>query len=435
MRLYNFSDVVGNSSTIRLIKNSLNKQAFPKFTILSGVPGTGKSTCAEIAGLYLTCEHPNNGEPCLACRSCTQNIKALKTTGQSTNLIKKNLGKLNSRKDVLDLIKEIFVLQAPIGNNVYILEEAHSLTSQDQTALLEEIDRLDVNTYIIVCTTKLTKLIPELRSRAINFNFNRLNSTESKLLFDKTCSRLGIGRTKPSIASMIINYSRGVPRDMVNLIEFVNDNSPSEEDIANFLNIIDNSIFTELLINMRNSLEDTIITMDYLFNNYSYDMIIEQFKNYFVDVMFLITGGIKGNFSQKEVTALKGLLNTQDVFKISKLIQGVNPNNTGENDLKLLLIKIRQTIASVPVSAIISESTKQASKQHVTADRLYKENKKIREERHTVNDNKLTKKELLDSLRGNTKVSEDNMPNTNTSEKEDNRTKPSTTKLNIFGGD
>lgn len=390
MRIYNFDKVIGNVSTVRLIKNSLKNQAYPKFSILYGIPGTGKSTCAEIAGLSLTCMNPVEGQPCLKCKSCIQNLQALKTTGQSNNLIKKNLGILNSRKDVLEMIKEIFVLEASVGNNVYILEEAHSLSQQDQTALLEEIDRLSENTYIILCTTKQTKLLPELRSRAINFTFNRLNQQESKLLFDMTCQQLDIKKTKSSVASMVIRYAKGVPRDLVNLVEFISANEPTEEDIASFLNCIDSSVFTELISAMNSGLQETIVTMDLLFSNYPTDVILDQFKNYFSEVMFYILGGISENLTPKDKRELKRILSPSTVLKICKQLESVQSVNTTESELKMSFIKLTQIIRNSQISDIHRENKKLASKQQVKATALQSELDKDKLEAQVVKDTALT---------------------------------------------
>ena len=77
MRIYNFSKVVGNTTTVKLMKGALANNKFPRFSICAGLPGTGKSTCANIAALSLTCENPFNGEPCLQCESCKKNLEAI----------------------------------------------------------------------------------------------------------------------------------------------------------------------------------------------------------------------------------------------------------------------------------------------------------------------------------------------------------------------
>lgn len=447
LRVYDFNNVVGNTSTTGLMKRSLVRKKFPKVAIMGGQAGTGKSTCADIAGMVLTCVEPIDGNPCLKCRNCLDNLQALKTTGRSRNVIKLNLGKLNTKKDIQDMIKEIFVLEAPIGNNVYQLGEMHCVSAADQASLLEEIDKLDDNTYIIITTTKTTSIIPELRSRSISFNFSRLNKTECKLLFDRTCKKLGISKVPQQLENIIINYSRGIPRDMVNIIDFVNNTSPTIEEIKAFLNVIDSSLFTDLVSAMHNSLKETVMLMDYMFNTYSYDVVLEQFKKYFVDAMFFITAGIEGELTKEDCKTLGEILNSDSVYKVSKLLQDVNPHKYDEADVKMQFIKIRQALAKKKVGDIITENTKNASSQHVHASRLYNERKDMKEESKKVASAKLTTDSLKNLLTGaqtdgkpsnndvTTHSAKETTVNSNSNNTEVTKKTDSTNKMNIFGGE
>lgn len=400
LRVYSFDNVIGNVTNVNLLRKAIINGKFPKLVIMAGYAGTGKSTCADIAGMALTCEHSINGNPCLECRSCKENLQSITTTGQSRNLVKKNLGKLKTKKDVADIIQEIFVLQAPIGTNVYELGEAHCWSAEDQTALLEEIDRLDDNTVIILTTTKGTKLIPELRSRGIMFNFNRLNKTESKLLFDQTCSKLGINKVDKELENAILHYSRGIPRDMVNIMDFINEVSPDISEIKAFLNIIDDNLFTDLISAMHKSLKESVILLDYMFNTYSYDMIIEQFKDYFVKVLFFITGGIQSDLSKKDCEILRNILTPDTVYSVSKLLQDMR-DYTSEADTKMQFIKIRQAIVKKKIGSIVAENNKNASSQHVKATRLYNESKNIKEESKKAKSAQLNKDNLMKILGDN----------------------------------
>lgn len=398
LNIYNFKEVIGNVTSVGLIQKALVRKRFPKLAVMSGVPGTGKSTCADIAGMAITCDNPQNGNPCLECKSCKENLRALATTGQSKNLIKKNLGKLKTKKDVADILNEIFVLQSPIGMNVYELGEAHCWSAEDQSALLEEIDRLDANTVIIITTTKTSQLIPELRSRAINFNFGRLNKTECKLLFDRTCAKLGVGKVSAEQEQMIIKYSRGIPRDMTNIISFIKDVEPSVEEIKSFLNVIDYSLFTELLEAMSIGLKDSVILIDYMLNTYSVDMVVEQFKNYFVDVLFFMTGELQGGLNKDNCERVKKILTVDTAYKISKLVQEMIVFRTDEANVRIQFVKIRQALVNKKVGHILAENSKNASSQDVKAQRLYSESKSISEESKKASSEQLDKNKLFSML-------------------------------------
>ena len=366
-RVYNFSKVVGNVSTVRLLRRGLATRSLKNFIILNGIPGTGKSTCGEIAGLYLTCDNPSDdGEPCGKCNSCVSNIRALQTTGVSEHLVKINLGRHNSKKEVEQMIKEIFVLESPLGNNVYLLEEAHVLNDECQTALLEEIDRLDENVYVIICTTKAHRLLPELRSRALQYNFTRLNAKESKMLFDMTCQRLGLTGT-PEVESLIIRKARGVARDLVTLTDFIASTKPSVEELSDFLGYVSTNDFSDLLEAMSLGTKEMVQQLDYMNSRYSYDVLLEQFNVYVSDAMFYVSGGITGPLDRKDTKVIRELLNEPKLFKIMSILEKHSVYNTTEAEFRMLMLKVSRVILEKKMSDIVRENIQNASEQKMQA--------------------------------------------------------------------
>lgn len=398
MRLYNFGDIIGNTSTVSLVRTSLIKQSFRNFVILSGLAGTGKSTTAEIAGLTLTCDNPVEGNPCMKCATCRANYTGLVKTGEGKNLIKKNLGKLNSKKDMQDIIKEIFTLESPVGNNVYILEEVHALSEDEQTALLEEIDRLDKNVFVIMCTTKRFRLLEELRSRAIEFNFNRLNQQESKLLFDKTCKRMNFVVNNKEIENMIIAKSKGIPRDMVKLITFISETQPTYSQIADFLGYINTEDFSDFLYMSTIGLKESVEIVNGLLSRYTYDVLLDQFKNYILDVMFYVTGGVRGSLSSKDVKILKEVMNKERVFKICKVLESMSARNSTEVDFKMAMVKISQIMRNRTSLDIVKNNSQAASQQKMESRELAKETKKLELESKNHNLKKLDLSEMKNLL-------------------------------------
>ena len=400
MRLYNFDDVIGNTATIKIIRSALVKGSLGNFIILSGLPGTGKSTTGEIIGLQLTCDNPVNGNPCMKCSNCRANYNGLVKTGEGVNLIKKNLGKLNSKKDINNMIKEIFTLESPVGNNVYILEEVHSLGEEEQTALLEEIDRLDKNVYVIMCTTKRFRLLEELRSRAIEFSFNRLNAQESKLLFDKTCQAMHFKVANKEVENMIIAKSKGIPRDMVKLIKFISETEPSYGEIANFLGYINTEDFSDFLHMSTIGLKESVQIVDSLLDQYTYDVLLDQFKNYILDAMFYVTGGIRGSLSSKDTKILKEIMDKEKMFKICKVYESMSSRNSTEVDFKMAMLKVSQIMRGKTALDTVKDNNQLASQQKVASKQIANETKKIQLEEKNHNLQKLDLNGISSLLRG-----------------------------------
>lgn len=371
MRIYDFRKVVGNVSTITVLQHSLRNNTFPHIAMFSGMHGTGKSTSAEIAALYLTCESPSNGNPCLQCRRCRNNLNALQSTGTSGVISKINVAQLD-KKEMEQTIKDMFQLQNAQGNCVYVLEEAHVLTDNEQTALLEEIDRVSSNTYIIFCTTRPTRLLKELRSRAINFQFNRLTAAEASVLLEFICSDRNIDIKDNSVKEMILSSAKGIPRNIVNLIEFICSNQFETQTIAEFLGLIDEDFFILLFESMRSpDIYNFVNVLDDLLGKNSSDVFVEQLKEFVLRVLFLIEGAITEGLAGDEVERIRNTFNGCDVTKIATIVESIKYNAL-ESEIKFKLLKVRQILQNRTISDVLVNKKVEAATQKERARVLHK---------------------------------------------------------------
>lgn len=377
MRVYNFNEVVGNVSTVSVIRQSLHNGTFPHIAIFSGMHGTGKSTCAEIVSMSLTCSNTIDDNPCMSCAQCNNNLKALQNTGVSSRVSKVNVGRINKKSDMETLLKDIFDLQISEQSVVYIIEEAHALDDSQQTALLEEIDRLSSSVYIIFCTTKPTKLLRELRSRAITFNFTRLSNSEASTLFELYCTKRNITVTDNEIKEMILQYAKGIPRNIVNLIDFVCSNEFGTKTVADFLGIIDEDTFLLLFEAMKSSDMYTMISVleDALSKN-TQDTFIEQLKNFILRVLFFEEGSIVDGFNFSETERIHVIFDNHDVTRIASIIANIK-YNASEAELKFKLLTVRQLLRDSNIGTVITDNKVNAIKQAKRATQISEEQENL----------------------------------------------------------
>ena len=338
MRIYTFDQLIGNQHCISILKTCITQGTLPHFTIFHGIGGTGKSTCAEITALAMTCQHTMNGSPCLECTSCKSNLDAIKSGTKSSTVAKINLGRENTKTDVDRMIKEIFTLQSSERNCVYILEEAHALSTALQTSLLEEIDRLDSKTYIILCTTKLNDLIPELRSRAVLFQFKRLTDKESRLLLDKYLQDNRISMEEEAKLA-ILNYTKGIPREIVTSTEFLSRNTKTLEELLDHIQQINDTVYFELFqVLATGTIYDLNCYLKEEVDKYDIRNFINGLKEFYINMFFQIEGNVDTlaqTSNVMEFTSVSEILKKVDRFSLGNLINKL-PSNAKRVDLSFL---------------------------------------------------------------------------------------------------
>ena len=329
----------------------------PHFTIFHGVGGTGKSTCAEITALAMTCQHTMNGTPCLQCTSCRSNLDAIKSGIKSSTVAKINLGQSNTKTDVDRMIKEIFTLQSSDRNCVYILEEAHALSAALQTSLLEEIDRLDSKTYIILCTTKLNDLIPELRSRAVLFQFKRLTDKESRLLLDKYLQDNRISMEEEAKLA-ILNYTKGIPREIITSTEFLSKNTKTLDELLDHIHQINDTVYFELFQTLATgTIYDLSCYLKEEVDKYDIRNFINGLKEFYINMFFQIEGNVDTlaqTSNIMEFTSVSEILKKVDLFSLGNMISKL-PSNAKRVDLSFFLINLYQYFHNKKTSDIVRE--------------------------------------------------------------------------------
>lgn len=347
--IYNFKNLIGNVNTIQLITNSLKNGSFPNVAIYAGTMGTGKSSSAKATALALTCDSNTDAlkvtEGCGCCSNCKAVIDSYSSTGESPYVKIVNAGEFASIDDVKSFIRSVFVFQNGNRNKVFILEEAHALRNIKgaQTALLEEIDRIPKNVYLIMCTTEEEQIKKELRSRAIVFQFQRLNKQDSSLLLDTLLSsKGGFDKFDKDSKKLIIKHSQGIPRNMENAIDFLLNSDASSDEIKEFMQAISDQSFIELFSSMKsNDVSVFVQNVDYLCNSRSVNTIVSELKRFIIEVMFFFEGGINDNFSKEERNELREIFSGSD--QVLKIVAEVDRWQTGsdENSLKLHLFRLR----------------------------------------------------------------------------------------------
>lgn len=217
LEIKSLSEVRGNTVPLYSIKSLLNGKNFPKFSIISGREGVGKST---------------------VCRLVAEELNEM-----DSDVVVYNFG-LDIKME--DLRTEVFSM-APVRPKAFIFEEIQGLDKVGQTALLNMIDTQPQNVYVICTTTAIYKIARALRSRATVWDFKSLSKVQlSELLDDYLADR---GETLSHEAKeILIKSANGVPRDLLKNTDFALSGDFTSNDLSTLLGQVPDDIMFSLFV-------------------------------------------------------------------------------------------------------------------------------------------------------------------------------------------
>lgn len=173
VRPQKFSEVVGQTNTIKAIKTALTKGVLEHSLIFYGQTGGGKTTTARIVAKWLQCDSKVDNEPCCQCETC----KAIKAE-TFADYVELNAS-TNGGKDDIDRLLENISFAPQYGKcKVYVIDESHCLTDGAWKSLLKPLEEPPSHVYFILCTTDFQSIPQTIKNRCGKYEFSRITKAD-----------------------------------------------------------------------------------------------------------------------------------------------------------------------------------------------------------------------------------------------------------------
>ena len=155
LRPFDFSEMAGQKENIRILKAILkDPDNAPKCLIFQGAYGSGKTTASRILARKL-----NN--------ITDRNFDLL-----SSPFYYEFDSTVVGNVEEIRRLRDMFTVSYGEYWRVVILDECHAISNAAQNALLKMLEETTGRTMYIMCTTEVKKLLPTIRSRSLELQFN-----------------------------------------------------------------------------------------------------------------------------------------------------------------------------------------------------------------------------------------------------------------------
>ena len=162
-----------NTKVATLIAKYLAREKLPHAFLFSGPKGTGKTSAARIVAKSLNCQEASEGQACGRCAACVSIAN-----GQQLDILEIDAASNRGIDEIRDLREKIKLAPIQLKYKVYIIDEAHMLTTEAFNALLKTLEEPPAHAVFILATTETHKIPATILSRCVAVDFHKATQAE-----------------------------------------------------------------------------------------------------------------------------------------------------------------------------------------------------------------------------------------------------------------
>jgi DNA polymerase-3 subunit gamma/tau len=242
-RPQSFSDVIGQDTVVRTLQNAIEGQRIHHAYLFAGVRGVGKTTAARILAKALNCIKGPTIEPCNECVICREI-----TEGIDMDVREIDAATYTGVDNIRELRDTTQFQPARDRNRIFIIDEAHMLSTGAWNALLKILEEPPPHVVFMFATTEINKVPQTIISRVQKEMLRKITLDELIERIRKICAAEGIEADKSAI-EIIARRGEGSVRDSLSLLDQViafSGRSISATDVATVLGLSDITFFARI---------------------------------------------------------------------------------------------------------------------------------------------------------------------------------------------
>ncbi len=253
-----FESVVGQTSIVKTLKNSIKNKTFTHAYMFFGPRGTGKTTVSKIFARNVNCLDSKDGSACGKCDNCKKSFEK-----ECVDIIEIDAASNNGVDEIRELKSKIALVPAELKYKVYIIDEVHMLSIGAFNALLKTLEEPPEHAIFILATTDPQKVPDTISSRCQCFSFKKMSIDNILSRLKYVCEEEKIKISEEVLKQIAIATDGGM-RDALGLLDKLSsytDKKITLEDFAELNGVLTTNDIKDFCDGIFNSNVEKIVSL------------------------------------------------------------------------------------------------------------------------------------------------------------------------------